>query len=718
MFLAKKGAEYLSEKLHTRVEIGSVDIEFFKKLVLEDVYIEDLHHDTLLYAKQLKLEIADFNIKQHKIDVSSVSLTNSKVALVQYKNEEDLNLQFILDAFQSKDTTKKQSADWDIRFQNVTLVNTSFVYQKQSHTDSTKGINYFDIQASNINSNIHTVRIEHDTIHAVIDNLSTREKSGFTLNSFSSVVKISPIGLQLDKLKIETPDSKISTDLTFQYNTYNDFNDFVNLVTLKADFDRSIVEMDDIAYFAPELKGWYQQLRVSGKISGKINNLRGKNMNILLHNTSTQFVGDIKLTGLPKIEETLIYLNVDELKTNYYDLKKLAIPPFEKSQTLDVPANIAKLGNMKFRGTFTGLYNDFYAYGNFSSALGNLYTDLSVQHDQKQNKEFYKGKLKSTNFDFGQFFGVPLLGKATANITVDGTGLTVENVVASLKGTINSLEFNKYTYQNIAIEGDIAKQIFKGKLNVKDDNVDFDFNGKVDFTGTLPNLDFISTLNRADLAALHFLTTTKKTNLSTQVIINVTGNNIDNLIGRIHFDNTVFEQDKETFKLSRFNLESTEENGIKTIKLFSDVVDADVNGRFKILDLPKSFEALLSNYLPSYFDKPKSKYATPQQFEYSFLFKKTEAATRLFLPKLSIAPKTLIKGNFNSLTNDLRLAGSSTKLAYGNYSINNCNINATTSQDLMINMNCERFYISDSSWLSNFSFITSTYSDSSNIAIS
>ena len=514
VFLAKKGARYLSEKLHTRVEIGSVDIEFFKKLVLEDVYIEDLHHDTLFYAQKLKLDISDFNIEQRKINIASVNLTNSKVALIQYIDEDYLNLQFILDAFNSKDTTKKKPADWDIRFQNLTLENTSFIYHRQSHTEISKGINYYDIHVKNMNSVINTIQIEHDTIHAVIENLSAIEKSGFTLKNFSSVVKINSIGLQLKELKIETPESKIATNLTFKYNTYRDFNDFVNQITLKADFDRSVLEMDDIAYFAPQIKGMYQKLLVSGQISGRVNNLRGKAMNILLHNTQTQFIGDIKLTGLPKIEETLIYLNVEQLKTNYNDLKQLAIPPFDKSQTLDVPANVAKLGNMKFKGTFTGLYNDFYAYGNFSSALGKLYMDLSVQHDQKLNKEFYKGKLKSTAFDFGEFFGVPMLGKATANITVDGTGLTVEKVVASLKGTINSLEFNEYTYKNIAVEGDIAKQIFKGKLNVKDENVDFDFNGNIDFTGELPNLDFISTLERADLVALNFLKTTKKTNKS------------------------------------------------------------------------------------------------------------------------------------------------------------------------------------------------------------
>ncbi len=718
VYLAQKGAEYLSGKLHTRVKIKSVDIDLFKKLVLEDVYIEDLHHDTLLYAQKLKLEIDDIDLPKNKIIFSSIDLVNTKAYLIQYKGEDYLNLQFIIDAFKSKDTTKKTSADWDIRFKDVALTDVDFCYQSQSHTQTTTGINYYDINVQKINSRINNIRIDHDTILASINNLSASEKSGFTLNNLSSNAKISPVGLQLDKLKIETPESKISTNLAFKYNSYKDFNDFINQISIKADFNHSILEMDDIAYFAPEIKGLYQKLVVSGQVSGKVNNLRGKNMDILLKNTSTEFVGDVKLTGLPKIDETLIYLNVQQLKTNYNDLKQIAIPPFEKNKTLDIPANIAKLGTMKFTGTFTGLYNDFYAYGNFSSALGSLYTDLSVQHDQVKNKEFYKGKIKSTAFNFGEFFDVPLLGRATANISVDGTGLTVEKVVASLDGTINSLEFNNYTYKNIAIEGYIAKQIFKGKLNVKDDNIDFDFNGNVDFTGELPHLDFISTLNRTDLAALNFIKTDKKTNLSTQVIINVTGSNIDNLIGHVNFDNTIFEQDKEKYKLSIFTLESTEQNGIKSIVVFSDFVDAKINGKFKILELPISIERLLSSYMPSYFNKPSSSKIIPQQFEYNFLFKKTDAVTRLFIPQLTIAPKTIIKGNFNSSTNELSLTGNSTNLAFAGFSARNCSIDASTNHDLMFNINSERFYISDSGWLSNFNVITSTYSDSVNLAIS
>ena len=716
---AKKAAVYLSNRLHTRVEIGSIDVKLFKKLVLEDLYIEDLHHDTLLYSKELKFDFGNINFKQHKIYISDVVLFDTKTALVKYKKEEDLNLQFIVDAFSTGDTTTKSpSAPWDISFRQVTLLNNNFSYRNEDDTLKTSGINFSDIYAGKINTRIEDIRIIQDTINAKIDYLSLIEKSGFILKDFSSFAKISPIGIQLDELKIKTAESKIATDLTFKYKHYRDFYDFVNQITLKADFDHSLLEMNDIAYFAPELRGLYKKLYVSGKISGKINDLRGKNMNLLLANTSTQFIGDIKLTGLPKIDETLIYLNVERLKTNYNDLKQLAIPPFETSQTLDIPSNIAKLGNIKFKGTFTGLYNDFYAYGDFSSALGKLSTDLAVHHDNKKNIEIYKGKLKSTSFDFGEFLGAKLLGKATGNVTIDGSGLTLEKIEAGLNGTINSLEFNNYTYNNIAIEGNIAKQIFKGKLKVKDDNIDFDFNGKVDFTNKLPNLDFIATINRADLAALNFIKTSKKSNLSTQVIINVTGSNIDNLIGSINFDNTIYQQDNEIYKSNAFSLVSKEDNAGKSIEIFSDILDAKVNGNFKILDLPVSVERLLSDFLPSYFSKISgSKIISPQNFEYSILLKKTDAVTRLFAPKITIAPKTLIKGNFNSLTNEFSLTGNSTKLTFGNFSVRNWNVNAKTNNGLQFSTGCERFYISDSSWLRDFNIVTSTISDSVNLSL-
>ncbi|MBA3705085.1 MAG: translocation/assembly module TamB, partial [Bacteroidetes bacterium] len=659
----------------------------------------------------------EINIKKHRLYISDIVLLSTKTKLTRYKGEEDLNMQFIIDAFAKADSTKSTTQPWDIRFGEVSLVNSLFAYRDEHDTIARKGINYFDIRTENVNGKISDIRFEEDTIHATIDYLATIEKSGFILQNISSYVKISPVGINLDELKIKTPKSTITTDLSFTYNQYKDFPDFINKVNFKADFDRSVLETNDIAFFAPQLKGIYERLTISGKVSGKVIDLRGNDMNILW-GKNTQFVGDVVLTGLPNIDETLIYLNVKRLTTNYSDLKLIPLPPFEEHRKLMVSPNIAKLGNVKFKGTFTGLYNDFYAYGNFTTALGNLSTDLSVRHNEKKNIEVYKGKLKSIAFDFGKFFGAKYLGKVTANVNIDGSGLTLEDVNAQLTGTVNSLEFNNYAYKNVAIEGNIAKQIFKGKLNVKDDNIDFDFIGKVDFTQDLPHLDFISTINKANLGELHFINTTKKTNLSTQLIVNVTGNNIDNLIGQIYFDNTIYIEDNEVYKMSVFNLTSNEENNKKTITLTSDFLDAKVSGIFKVLDLPVSVEKLLNNYLPSYFSDRSTKYIQPQNFEYSFLFKKTDAVTRLFAPDIIISPKTLIAGKFNSSDDEFSISGNSSFLTVYGYKIRDWSIDgATTKNKLNFSMDVKRFYLSDTLWMDDFKIATNSHKDSVNLAI-
>ena len=103
--LTQEVAEYLSEKLNAIVSVKKVDIDFFKTLVIEDVYIEDLHHDTLLYSQVIKGDIGLFNIGNNQLSFNEISLENTVFNLKTYAGERDINLQFIIDAFASGDTT-------------------------------------------------------------------------------------------------------------------------------------------------------------------------------------------------------------------------------------------------------------------------------------------------------------------------------------------------------------------------------------------------------------------------------------------------------------------------------------------------------------------------------------------------------------------------------------------------------------------------------------
>ncbi|RZL34698.1 MAG: hypothetical protein EOP00_31140, partial [Pedobacter sp.] len=67
-----KATNYLSNKLHTRVEIGEIGIRFPKSVFLKDVYVEDLQKDTLLLSKYIKVDIAMMGLLKSNVEINSL----------------------------------------------------------------------------------------------------------------------------------------------------------------------------------------------------------------------------------------------------------------------------------------------------------------------------------------------------------------------------------------------------------------------------------------------------------------------------------------------------------------------------------------------------------------------------------------------------------------------------------------------------------------------
>src|ERR1700752_3088180 len=62
-YLGKKASAYLSKQLKTKIDIKVINIDFFKTVNLEGVYVEDLQHDTLLYGGKIACKIKLFSLK-------------------------------------------------------------------------------------------------------------------------------------------------------------------------------------------------------------------------------------------------------------------------------------------------------------------------------------------------------------------------------------------------------------------------------------------------------------------------------------------------------------------------------------------------------------------------------------------------------------------------------------------------------------------------------
>ena len=110
-FIRGKATAWLSEKLRTKVAIGRIYIGFPKKVVIENLYVEDRQKDTLLSGGKLQVDIAMLKLLHSEVEVSQVSVADLTAKVKRVLPDTAYNFQFIIDAFASKDTVKSDPSD-------------------------------------------------------------------------------------------------------------------------------------------------------------------------------------------------------------------------------------------------------------------------------------------------------------------------------------------------------------------------------------------------------------------------------------------------------------------------------------------------------------------------------------------------------------------------------------------------------------------------------
>jgi hypothetical protein len=182
----------------------------------------------------------------------------------------------------------------------------------------------------------------------------------------------------------------------------------------------------------------------------------------------------------------------------------------------------------------------------------------------------YSGNLAMQQFNIGSYSGLDsLLGQITFDAKISGSGLKTDDVDASMTGTIRQFQFNGYNYQNINVDGSFTKKLFTGKLNMSDENLQLSFTGMVDYNGELPVYDFKASVRNARLNVLQF--TDQPYTLSSDLDMNMRGDNIDNFIGYAKATNTVFTKPQNQLSLDTVILNINEADGAKHFLLASSL---------------------------------------------------------------------------------------------------------------------------------------------------
>jgi translocation and assembly module TamB len=146
---------FVSDKTHTRVEIGRVAISFPKNIVLEGVFVEDLKHDTLLAVEELSVGADLWGLLKGNIAISEVNLTGAVLRIHRSLSDSAFNFDFLIAAFAKPkdasapvDTTP--SKPLNLQVGDVTLSQVEFTYDDEVsgvYTKNTIGKLSLDVES-------------------------------------------------------------------------------------------------------------------------------------------------------------------------------------------------------------------------------------------------------------------------------------------------------------------------------------------------------------------------------------------------------------------------------------------------------------------------------------------------------------------------------------------------------------------------------------------
>lgn len=660
-FVQTKIAQYFTKSINddfgTKISIDGVRISVFGGVKFKNVMIRDHHNDTLIFTRILNTNILEGKkILDGDLIFGDIRLDGLVFNMKRYKNEKDTNFDYFINAF---NTGKPSNKNFLLKTNSATISDGRFILIDENKE------NPKDVDFKRLNIKLSNFLIYGPAIKTKIEKMSFQDYRGLYVADLSTDFSYTKTSIKLENLNLLTKESALKGDVFLKY-TIADFQDFNNKVKFDIKLKSAHLATNDIRNFYDELAK-NQFFDFTSRITGPLNNLVLSNLK-LTDSKNTKIQGQINFKNLFGKEGQPFFMNGNfKNVSSSYDNLTAMLPNILGKK---LPEELKKLGNFSIIGSTsvskTALTADF----SLDTEIGKVQSVLSMNSIDFIDKASYAGNIVLVDFNVGELLGSEDLGLVSMNIDVDGKGFTEKYLNTALKGDVTKIDFKKYTYTNVVVNGNFKAPNYKGQISVNDPNLSMNFDGLVDLRNKENKYDFHITVENSDLHKLN-LVVDPISKFRGDVLVQVTGNTIENLQGNVYIQKTSYENEKDVYIFDDFNIASKfDKDRVRTITVNSpDIVEGEIVGKFQFSQLGN----LIRNSLGSLYTNFKPDKVSKGQF-LKFDFTIYNKIIEIFYPEMSIGTNTVVKGNIKSDSQEFKLNFNSPQILLAKNSFDNIRI--------------------------------------------
>ena len=666
-FFGGKVADAISERLATKVNVGSIDLGFLNRVIINDVTLYDQQNRIMLLASRMSVKINLLALAEGKISISSAQLFGANGRFYKSNADSKPNYQFVLDSLASKDTTS--TSPLDLRINSLIIRRSSILYD-QVDIPRTDGLfNPHHLRISNISANIAVKRITEDSIDVNVRRLGLSEQSGLELNNLTFRLQAGKKNAELKNLCLEMPSTKIVLDtLKASYTMKND-KLITETIKFQGNFKDSHITLSDLRCFYNPLKNFQRQIFLQTDFRGN-----GYTTTIPELRLWTE-TGDVKILASGHLDTSKdkpswsARVNDLALSETILDFMQKNIP--------DIPREILNIGNLRLRGNLNGESDGgLSAQTLIQTGIGNIDLDF-IMSGTKQ----FNGTIDTEGIDLKQLLDDEQLGLLAASLKLDGE-IASKIPTVNAQGMVSRLEYKGYTFTNIGINGTYSDKGVAGFLKIEDPNLSVELEGNMAKTGATNSINIKGMLNRMAPKALKLSDNWGNSIFAANLDADLTAKTINDAQGELRISNfSMVEEDGNKYNLDNLYLTSGFEDDMHYVTLVSDFAKAEIKGEFEYTTLPQSIINFVATALPTLPGLPKVKKESGNNFTMQLQVFKTDWLQKLLGMNISISNPVTMRARINDNTKTINLEGLMPDITYDGSRYTNGNIVITTPSD-------------------------------------
>ena len=595
-FVAREATEIISRKLGTRISIDRVDIGLFYRVSLDGFYVEDFQRDTLLYAGRLDARIKSLGLFGGGLVFSRAELSDARFCLRETPDGE-MNIKQVVDKLSKKDKARAEGK-FRLEIERLETEGLDFCMERLEHRNPSYGVDFADMHLIDIRAELKNFTIDGPVIHTDIGRLAMRERSGFVVEDLAGCLCIANGCIDIREGHIRTAKSNIELpSLSLIGLDWALYKNFVEEVDVTAQVVNTTLSSDDIAYFSPKMKDWHLTLTdLNADVSGPVADMSGS-LRSVRTGADTKLSVDFAAQGLPDVGKGHFKADISELTTSAADVDRLAAALTGKNlpdEVLRIAKNAGKIG---LAGKFDGTLTAFAADAALATEIGGGTCRLQVS-SLRDGCRGVLGDVKTSSLQLGELLENDLLGPLSLNVHVNGE-LSSEHSDAEVSGEILRLGINGYDYDSLRMKGHLVNREFNGLIEARDRNLRFDFRGLLDLNDErMPRYDFALDLEEANLAALGINRRDSVSVLAARIAARAVGRTLDDLNGIIFVRDVSYRYNDRELAADSVVIVGRNSLSDKFIRLRSDFVDADYEGKTSYKEVFAYLQQRFRDYVP------------------------------------------------------------------------------------------------------------------------